>query len=316
MAKYTSVFKGRLKAYFITRLGMYNYKHGWLKGTCPACNREMKYGVNISRNRTNCFVCGYNKPPLDVAMEIEGIESYHQIVNFLESGKFEGFEFTEEKLELREHKTFYLPDGFKLLNQGESQVAESARAYMKARGFDINTMSYRGWGYCATGSYFGYIIMPFYSNGKLIYYNARNFLSTGPRYNNPTVDITGVGKSVIWYNGDAFRLYKQVYLTEGVFNAETLGERAVSSGGKFVSRYQINGIIKSPVERIVIVLDPDAKDKAIDLALKLVDFKKVKVVFLPDFQDPNSLGRKSTMRFIYNTRYQDRKTLIRMKGEL
>jgi two-component system sensor histidine kinase KdpD len=51
-------------------------------------------------------------------------------------------------------------------------------------------------------------------------------------------------------------------------------------------------------------LDPDAKEYAINLALKLVAYKKVKVVFLPDGKDVNDLGRSQTLKLVYATRYQ------------
>lgn len=316
MAKFNQDYRGRLKAYFHKQLGMRDYRHGWLKGQCPACNKEDKYGVNISRNTSNCFKCGYHKRPLEVVMELEGIETYRETLVFLETGKFDGYEFKEEKVELRSHKHFYLPDNFKLLSQGNSQLSDSARSYIKNRGFDINEMSRKGWGYCGEGTHMGYIIIPFYNNSSLTYYHARNFLSYGPKYNNPNVDVTGIGKAVIWYNHDALSMYDMVYITEGVFNAETMGDNAIASGGKYVSKYQVNQLIKSPVKRFIILLDPDAIDRAIELALALVDFKMVKVVVLPENEDTNSLGRKKTMQLIYNTRYQDRKALMKLKHNL
>ena len=47
---------------------------------------------------------------------------------------------------------------------------------------------------------------------------------------------------------------------------------------------------------------PDAKEYAINLALKLVAYKKVKVVFLPDGKDVNDLGRSQTLKLVYATR--------------
>ena len=318
MAVFTSQFKGKLKAYFVQKLGSFDYKHGWMKSDCPMCSKELKYGVNISRNRTNCFVCGYSKPPIDVIKELENLETYQQVLKLLESDKFEGFEFKEEKVELREFKSgFSLPQGFVPLDSGSSQLARSARSYVKSRGFKVDRMSAKGWGYCSGNpEMFGYLIMPFYSESRLVYYNARNFMSSGPRYNNPNIDITGIGKSAIWYNKDAIYMYKQIYITEGLINAETMGDRAIASGGKFISQYQINDIIKAPVERIIIILDPDAKDKAIALAMLLVQFKMVKVIILPEGEDPNSYGRRKTLSRVYKTPYMKYNDLVKLKNNL
>ena len=138
----------------------------------------------------------------------------------------------------------------------------------------------------------------------------------GPRYNNPTTDITGIGKEFIIYNHDTLQLYNSIFICEGALNALTLGERAIATMGKAVSAYQINELIKSPVERFILLLDPDAKLAAINLALKLVAYKKVKVVFLPDGKDVNDLGKKETLRYVYSTRYQDYNDLIKLKNSL
>lgn len=304
MAKFSTDFKAKLKAYFITRLGMFEYKHGWLKGTCPDCGRENKFGVNLSQNRTNCFRCGYQDPPINVIIKVEGFDTYPEAINFIRNNsEFEGYEFTEEKYAIRESKDILLPQPFKLLNQGDSQLAKSIRNYIINRGFDVNQLSRRGWGYSTDEKYLGYIIMPFYSNNKIVYFNARLVVGNGPRYNNPNSDITGLGKSFILYNSDALFMYNTVIICEGVFNAETIGERAIASGGKYLSRYQINQIIKSPVEKVIICLDSDAMDKAISLAYDLIDFKKIKIICFPKDKDANDLGKSQTNKLINSTKY-------------
>lgn len=304
MATYNNYFRGRLKAYYIQRLSLREYKHGWMKGDCPECGRHDKFGVNLNTNRTNCFVCGFATHPLNLMMDLEGLQRKEEAFKYLNQDSFDGYEFKEDKIDIAESKVFHLPEGFKLLTEGSSTLAKAARNYIRSRGFNPTIMANKGWGYCNTGIYFGYIIMPFKDeDGRLIYYNTRNFLSTGPRFNNPNTDVTGLGKSFIWYNRVAFFLYDMVYITEGVFNAETIGVRATASGGKFVSRYQINDLIKSPVKKLILLVDPDAKDKAISLAYKLYNFKKIKLVFFPDGEDPNSMGRKRSMLLIRNTRY-------------
>lgn len=315
MGTYNNSFKSKLKAYFIQRLGAFDYRHGWMKCDCPECGKELKYGINLSLNRTNCFRCGYNKRPLEVLMELEHIETFSEAIKFLNNNKdFEGYEYHEEKIELKEHKPTYLPEGFKLLTQGNSQLAKSARNYIKSRGFDPEALSRKGWGYSTKGKYLGYIIIPFLSRGTLTYFNARRYCGSGPRYNNPEVEVTGLGKSFIWYNHDALYMYKTIYLCEGAINATVIGDKAVASGGKFVSRYQINELIKSPVERVIICLDSDAMEKAISLAFQLIDFKKVKVIQFPEGKDAADLGKHKTMRLIYNTRYISKNDLQKMKN--
>lgn len=315
--KITNKFKSQLKTYFIKRLSAFDYKHGWMKlPVCPYCHRELKMGVNLSMYRTNCFRCNEHPNPSQLVMDIEGFETYHELINFLNSGKFDELEFHEEKVELAEAKPLYLPEGFRILNLGQSQVAKSIRGYVKSRGFVISELSKHGIGYATKGAYFGYLIIPFYYRGQLRYYNARNVIGQGPRYNNPNKDITGVGKEFIIFNYDALEMYRSVYICEGALNALTIGDRGIATMGKSISRYQVNELLKSSCERFIILLDPDAKKYAINLALKLVDYKKVKVVFLPEGTDVNDLGRKETLRLVYQTRYQSYQDLLQIRNSL
>ena len=315
--KITNQFKSRLRTYFIKRLGAFDYKHGWLRiPTCPYCGREQKLGVNLSMYRTNCFRCNAHPSPAQLIMDIEGFTEYHELINFLNNGQFDELQFKEEKIELSDAKPVYLPDGFKLINQGTSQVARSIRSYMSSRGFTIEELSKHGIGYVATeGPFFGYLIIPYYYKGTLRYYNARNVIGQGPRYNNPNKDITGLGKEFIIFNQDALDMYSSIFICEGAINALTMGDRAIATMGKAISAYQVNQLIKSPVDRFILLLDFDARDYAINLALKLVAYKKVKVVLFKDNRDVNDLGKKAVLKMVYKTRYQSYQALIKLRNE-
>ena len=315
--KITQQFKNQLYNYFVKRLGAYKYRNGWLRvPTCPYCHREQKMGINLNTYRTNCFRCGEHPSPAQMVMDIEGLDTYSELITFLRNGDFTELTFTEEKVELSEAKPVYLPEGFKLITQGTSTLANSFRKYVIKRGFNPNELARHGVGYCTKGEYFGYLIIPFYTEGSLRYWNARLVIGSGPRYNNPPKDITGLGKEFLIYNSDALGLYNQVFICEGAINALTMGENAIATMGKSISRYQVNELIKAQAKRYIILLDPDAKDKAIDLALKLVNFKSVKVVYLPEGKDCNDIQRKEVMKLIWKTRYQSYNDLIKMKNEL
>ena len=316
MARLTSNFKGRLHKYFQIKLGAFPYRNGWVKSTCPYCGRELKFGINLSQNRCHCFRCEVHPSPIDLVMYLEHVDTFAEVVKILENETYSGYVFKEEKVEIASSKPIYLPEGFYLLNQGNNRIANAARNYVRKRGFDPDTLSKWGWGYGTKGKYFGYLIIPFHEHGRLVYFNARLFLGNGPRYNNPDTTESGIGKSYILYNRDALSIYKSVFLAEGAINAATMGERGIASGGKQISRYQINLILRSPVERVIILFDPDAKEKAIDIALQLVNYKKVKVVFLPDGKDCNDLGREEVLRYVYSTHYLSYQELIDIKYKL
>lgn len=308
--------KGRLHEYFRYKLKAFDYRKGWMKSDCPYCGGEKKFGINLSNNRCNCFKCGEHPSPISLVMYLENTDSFHEVLSVLESGDYSGYVFKEEKVELKGKKEFFLPDGFKNISMGTSLLARSARNYLKKRGFNIEELARKGWGYCNTGKYLGYIIIPFTEHGQLTYFNARLYMGAGPKYNNPEVDITGLGKSFIIYNADALEIYRTVFICEGAINAETLGENGIATGGKAIARYQVNRLIKSQVEKFVILLDPDAKKEAIDLALKLCNFKKVKVVYLPDGTDCNDLGRKEVLRYVRKAEWKSEGELLNEKLRL
>lgn len=315
--KITNNFKSKLYTYFIKKLGAFKYKHGWLRvPVCPYCGRKEKMGINLSMYRTNCFRCGEHPNPAQMVMDIENIDTWPELIHLLNQDSFSDYTFKEEKVELLEKKPLYLPEHFQNISFGESQLAKTFRNYIKSRGFDIDVLSRLGVGYCNDGKYFGYLIIPFYYGKELRYYNARKVIGNGPRYMNPDKDITGLGKEFIIYNHDALYMYKTVYICEGALNALTLGERSIATMGKHISRYQINELIKSPCERFIILLDSDAKDKALKLALELVYYKKVKVVFLPEGKDVNDLGKNTTLKYVWNTHYQDYQDLIEIKNSI
>lgn len=307
--------KRRLYQWAKQRLGAYSYRRGWTKSDCPACGKH-KYGINLSQNRTNCFSCGYKPIPLELIVEVESLVNFTDAKNLLNTFD-ESLEYKEEKVEafeLKEHTD--LPPGYRNIRRGNNRIAKMARKYVKSRGFEVDKVARFGWGYCTEGKYLNYLIMPYYYKGSLIYYNARLFFGDGPKFNNPLVEDFGLGKNMIIYNRDSLTLYKTIFAFESVMNCATLGDNTVGLGGKKISGYQKNVLIKSPCERIIIGLDDDAIEDSINLALALVDHKKIKILQFPEGKDVNDLGRKKTLMLAHRSRYLSYSDLIKMKSSI
>lgn len=307
--------KYKVYQYFIQRWGAKPYRRGWLKGDCPSCGKEDKWGINISTNRTNCFVCGYNSNPIETIAYIENLLTSTEVISYLKD--FEGVEYKEEEVKPYELlDNVRLPEGFKNIRRGDSLLGKAARSYVKRRGFNIQEVSRAGWGYCTTGDYIGYIIMPFYQEGKLVYFNARKYMFDGVKFNNPPVEEFGLGKSMLIYNVDSLHLYKKIWVTEGLMNARTIGDNAVSLGGKKYSNYQLNVLLKSSVEKFIIAFDNDGYDDAIRLALQLQPFKKVKVIYFEDDRDINDLGKRKVIKMSYKHKYLSYNQLLQIKNSI
>lgn len=285
----------QLAAYFKQRLGMYEYRRGWMKGDCPSCKKHDKYGVNLSTSRTNCFQCGWHPRPLFAIRIIEGFETLAETWKFL--GKFEGVEFLEPPLDLIEYKQNKLPESFRLMTFGKSRYSKLAQRFMSKRGFDIDDLSLQGVGYCTRGDYKGRIIIPYLLKGEMIYFTARKFIDVGPKFKNPTIEEFGIGKSLLLYNVDSLLIYRKIYLVESATNALTLGGNGIGIGGKVLSQYQRNQILLSPAEKFVFIYDPDAYWYALHDALTLVAHKKIKIVLIKGDDDVNDIGKKATKKY-------------------
>lgn len=310
---YNKDIKGKLYRYFIAQ-GMREYVRGWLKGTCPDCGRVDKFGVNLGMNRTNCFVCGYHPTPINLIIERQVLSTYREAWTFLKA--YEGKAYIEPLIERIEVSDVQLPKGYVNIALGNSMQAKNIRRYVKRRGFKISDVSLKGWGYCIEGDYLGYLIIPFHAGGRLVYFNGRRVMGSGPKYMNPTIDEFGVGKSMIMYNTDALALYNRVYLTEGAINADTIGDNAMATGGKKIADYQVSMVLKSDVEEVVIILDPDALEDTLSIAMMMVYHKKIKVVTWEGEQDVNDIGKKETMKRVRKSPWIDYGNLLSMKHNL
>jgi DNA primase len=311
MSRIQRDIRGKLVTYFKTRLGMFNYKSGWMKGDCPNCGKSLKFGVNISQDRTNCFVCTYNDRPIEVVMMVEGLSDRFAVFRFLNA--FEDAPLIDPYIKELVQKPAELPEGFTLLSMGTSQVSKIARSYMRGRGFNVKELSLQGVGYCARGPYKMRIILPFYAAGRLIYFNARQFIEIGAKFKNPKIEDFGIGKNMLMYNIDALSIYTTIYLVESVTNALTLGSNAIAIGGKVLSGYQLSKILKSKIKRVIVILDNDATDYAIQIALKICNYKKTKVVIMPDEKDVNDRGRKEVKRMTKETPWGNYSYFLKLK---
>lgn len=146
----------------------------------------------------------------------------------------------------------------------------------------------------------------------MVYFTARKFIDVGPKFKNPKTEDFGIGKKLLLYNVDSLAIYKKIYIVESVTNSLTLGDNAISLGGKVLSQYQKNQILLSPVEKVVFIYDPDAYWYAIHDALTIVDHKKIKIVLLEGNDDVNDIGKRATKRFERESPWLSHNELLRL----
>lgn len=297
--RYNKSIRGKLYRYFMQRLDLKESTKGYIRGNCPYCGSNFTFGINVEYRKVNCFKeCGFDTDPIKVLMFLEGFQELKEVHNFLSiQQEYDSYNPTQSN-KPREVVELKLPEEYVPIMLGDSILSKAARNYLQGRGFKLSTLMLQGVGYCLQGEYEGYIIFPFYEQGKLTFFQGRRFAGSGPKMKNPPEETFGIGKTQVIYNQDALFMYDEIRLVESITNALTLGETAIASLGKKLSRNQITRIIKSPCERITILLDPDAIKESIMLAMELSNYKKVRLVYWEGNEDVNDLGKKETLKRI------------------
>lgn len=324
MKQYNKSIKGKLLSYFKQRLRIKPSTKGYWRCDCKLCGGTYSMGINLDNSKVLCFKCGERLSPVKLLMFLENFTLINQAYKFLSIQQ--EYEYYESNSRLiRKYKAVKLPDGFRSLMDGNDLIGRAARHYMRKRGFNIEELSLKGVGYCIKGEYFGYIIFPFYIKGELVYFQGRIFMGDGPKMKNPPDEAFGIGKSQVIFNQDALYIYTRAFIVESITNALTLGDAGAAIQGKTISNNQMSSIIFSPCEKAVIILDPDAYKEAVEMAMGIVNYKKVKVVKLPDQMkiegkmrdvDVNAIGKKKTLEFVKAHEYKRYMELFRLKLNL
>lgn len=304
--KYNEDLTNRMELLIKTQVDLKESSQGFLRGDCPFCEGKYTFGINPETGRSNCFKCDEAKTTLITCiMKLFRLETYQDFIKLANSQQDYGPMFRPNRTkEVVEVKAMDFPEGYHLISMGDNIYARAARNYMiNKRGFKLSTLERLGIGYCDDGDHCGYIIIPYYEKGKLVYFTSRRYMGSGPKFLNPSKEEYGIGKETLIYNLDCLWLYNKVYVVESATNAITLGDNGAVLGGKSISPYQKDQLYKSPASKLVIGLDPDALKEAYRLALDMVEFKKVKVLELPEGKDINNIGKVAAKELEKNTPY-------------
>jgi len=91
---------------------------------------------------------------------------------------------------------------------------------------------------------------------------------------------------------------RSIVITEGPISAIMAGRDAIATYGKEFTRNQVDLLRSLELETIYIALDPDAKPSGLKLAKSLsCVFKDIRLINMPDNEDPASLGRRKFLSF-------------------
>ena len=183
---------------------------------------------------------------------------------------------TGENIDLKEvvevKKELELPEGLHFFGEEKlGIIGRRAKKYIEDRKIDPSGLGYV---YKSDSDFHKRIFVPFYEEGKMVYFIARAFDDNTFRYKNPD----GINAGDVVYNID--NINKEVFIFEGVFDALSL-KRQVSTCmlSNSLKREQAIKILDKMPERITFVLDNDKKPETRKIIEKSLE-KNIKTIML------------------------------------
>lgn len=257
---------------------------------CPFCNHHKpKLSVNIESDRWQCWnaSCQQKGKRLIYLVKKNGTSS--EIKDYI--SRFSSLVFKQSK-ELVDFSVS-LPEGYMPIHpHRNSFIASRAMKYLtKIRGLSEETVLNYKIGTIESGEHFGSVVLPsFDKDGSLNFYTIRH-LEGG--YFNPNVprgyknDIVMNELNIDWN--------KPVVLVEGFFDMLKSSRNTVPLFGSSLSEESLlfEKIVLNNT-KVFLSLDEDARDKAINIARKLIRYNvDVSIVDLTGCKDPGSLSKES-----------------------
>ena len=279
---------------------------------CPFCNhRKPKLEINLAtseegNNPWECWVCQTRgKSIRSLLKQLKTPrETAAEILKYLPKGA---------QIEYKQLSIVELPKEYQPLYSASSTsvIANMVKKYLYERGLSDNDFIKYGIGYATTGEFGGRVIVPSYSgSNQLNYFVARAYDGNYFKYKNPEAS-----KDIIFFE-NLINWNAPIILCEGVFDAMAIRRNAVPILGKSISTSLYKKLLTSTVTDIYIALDTDARDRALDIAEKLLNQgKRVFLIDLPG-KDPSEMGFKAFTELIQSAEELDLSGIMLHKLDL
>ena len=264
--------------------GLHYPNHGQISFNCPVCDdgrNKHNLEVNYVNNVYKCWSCGDSEGthgPLGRIFDRYGNKKQKKLYQVLKPE-------TVVKRE-KPKKQLKLPNSYTLFKDSSPvyPVRKQAINYLYNRGISDYMIEKYQIGFCDKGDHAGRIVIPSYNKkGELNYYIARSWNPMSrAKYKNPEAEKD---KIIFWEN--LIDWNKDIYLVEGAFDGLFL-ENSIPMLGKHMSELLFDTIYKNAKADIIICLDADAWENAVNLYHELhggVLWGRIKLIKLPDEKD-------------------------------
>mgnify|MGYP003441553937 CR=1 FL=1 len=292
----------------------HNEETGQTKWDCPACsydkgllNGDGKGNLEINYNKGvfKCWSCqdinNMHGPIIKLFKKYATSKNLRDYILVKPDTILENKE--------KEEIVVTLPEGYKELSKCSHKdfKYDLAISYLYDRGITDDIIEEFKIGYTYKGKYFNRIIIPSYdAQGKLNYFIARWFSKekTKLKYVNPEAE-----KQEIIFNELKLNFDTTIYLVEGATDHIVI-PNSVPLLGKIISPLLLEKLQDKAMAYVVIVLDGDAYENAINL-YREINFGnlrgRVKIVKCPEDYDPSKihekLGKKGIFKLLKTARF-------------
>lgn len=254
-----------------------------------------KLYISADKGIFNCFVCNETGTFRDLVKKM----SLNKRKDINSADFQEAVDIKPKPLILTEDEKLDWPAEYQPIGEENNE----AKTYLLNRGITESQILYYRIGFCLSGRYGSRIIVPtFNEKEELVTFIARDYTGNlKPKVLNPSAKPGTHGNKDYVFNLHRAATLGHFLIGEGVFDAISLGTRGIALFGKSAADIQIAKIINKKPQRITIVLDPDARTEAGKLANQLImHCPDVKIAYLPDGVDPNSIDKKELELIIKN----------------
>ena len=278
-------------------LGEYRRERKEFLFYCPKCDHHKpKLSVNLNNGCFKCWVCDYSGRKIRSLIRKHGSYlDYKAWGEFEEQVDISEFDLLFDPFnEAEREETLELPEEFiSLANKSLPLSSLPARQYLKGRG--VTKLDICRWkmGFCGSGEYEGYIIIPSFSlEGNINFFVARSYNGDWKKYKNPKVS-----RNTIVFDELFLDFRQDLTIVEGIFDAVVAGSNAVPLLGSTLSETSrlMYEIIKSDTP-VYLALDCDAEKKSMSIVDKLLQYGIE--VYKVDTSGFGDVGEMSRQKFL------------------
>ena len=264
---------------------------------CPICNEQENKKKLVIQTETllvHCWKCGYKSKTIFHLIKKYKSEFLHEFLTEYKFGEF----ISDKEIKISE-EILMLPDGFVLLAEQVPNLENSdlsvrkAVNYLFSRGLTLEDFWYFKLGIATKSKeYEKRIIIPSFDfDGNLNFFTSRAYTQIfGPKYLNPIFH-----RENTIFNEINIDWSKELTIVEGPFDLIKVNENSTCLLGKELNSDSLlfQKIIKNKTP-ILVAIDADAKNDAIKIAKKLIEYDiSVKIYQFPKkIKDPGQMSKK------------------------